>query len=69
MISEFQQLAKKVDQLATLTQTMRGENTDLRHKIAELTATNAALSSRIQEAHERVTALLEKLPSAEQESE
>ncbi len=67
MISEFQQLAKKVDQLAELSQTLRGENADLRLQVAELNAANSALSKRLSEAHERVTLVLEKLPFVEQE--
>ena len=69
MIPEFQQLAKKVDQLAALTQTLRGENADLRLQVADLVAANAALKARIVEAHDRVSQVLEKLPFAEQESE
>jgi len=69
MISDFQQLAQKVEQLAAQANRMRAENTDLRLKVAELTSTNADLSTRIQVAHERVTDVLAKLPLAEQESE
>jgi hypothetical protein len=69
MNSEFQQLAQKVDQLASLALTMRAENTELRLKIAELTSENATLTERIQHAHDRVTEILEKLPLAEQEAE
>jgi hypothetical protein len=69
MISEFQQIAKKVDQLAALTQTLRGENADLRLQVADLTAANAALATRMQQAHDRLAVVLEKLPFAEQETE
>jgi cell division protein ZapB len=69
MNSEFQQLAQKVDQLASLARTMRAENTELRLKIAELTSENAKLTERVRSAHDRVTAILEKLPLAEQEAE
>jgi len=69
MNSEFQQLAQKVEQLALLAKTMRAENTELRLKVAELTSENSAMATRIQQAHDRVTDILEKLPLAEQESE
>jgi outer membrane murein-binding lipoprotein Lpp len=69
MNSEFQQLAQKVDQLAQLAKTMRAENTELRLKVAELTSENSIMATRIQQAHDRVTDILEKLPLAEQESE
>jgi uncharacterized protein (TIGR02449 family) len=69
MIPEFQQLAKKVDQMAALVQTLRGENADLRDQLAELTAINADLSERIQQAHERVSSVLSNSPFTEQESE
>lgn len=68
MIPEFQQLAKKVDQLATLVQTLRGENVDLRRQLNELTTANAELTERIQEAHERVSAVLSNAPFTEQEA-
>lgn len=66
MISEFQQLAQKVDQLAALIQAMRGENSDLRRQVVELTATNTELEARIQQAHDRVTIVLDKLPHSQQ---
>ena len=69
MNSEFQQLAQKVEQLALLAKTMRAENTELRLKVAELTSENSIMATRIQQAHDRVTDILEKLPLAEQESE
>jgi len=69
MNSEFHQLAQKVEQLAALAKTMRTENTELRLKVAELASTNTDLASRIQQAHERVSVMLEKLPLAEQETE
>lgn len=69
MISEFQQLAKKVDQLAALVQATRSENADLRRQLAEAVASNDELRGRILEAHERVSAVLQHEPFAEQEPE
>jgi len=68
MISDFQLLAQKVEQLAALTTRMRAENTELRLKVAELASTNTDLTARIQQAHERVSDVLDKLPLAQQES-
>ena len=69
MISDFQQLSDKIAQLAELTQSLRRENADLRLKSALVAAENAELSKRMQEAHQRVTALLEQIPSVEQNEE
>jgi len=64
MSSEFHQLSEKVAQLAALTQSLRRENADLRLNVSALTTENAELSRRMDEAHQRVEALLEKLPVA-----
>ena len=64
MSSEFHQLSEKVAQLAAMTQSLRRENADLRLNVAALTTENAELSQRMDEAHQRVAALLEKLPVA-----
>lgn len=69
MISDFHQLYEKISQLAELAQSLRSENAELRLKVAALAAENAALSKRMQEAHLRVTALLDKIPVAEQDEE
>jgi cell division protein ZapB len=64
MISEFDQLSEKLDQLAELARSLRRENADLRLAMATLGDENADLSRRIQQAHQRVSALLEKIPAA-----
>ena len=64
MSSEFHQLSEKVAQLAALTQSLRRENADLRLNVSALTNEKAELSRRMEEAHQRVEALLEKLPVA-----
>lgn len=69
MISDFHDLSGKISQLAELTQSLRSENADLRIRYAALTVENADLTRRMQEAHERVSALLEKIPAAEQDEE
>ena len=59
MISDFQLLAQKVEQLVATANRMRAENTTLRAQVAELTA-------KINQAQERVAVVLEKLPMSEE---
>jgi cell division protein ZapB len=63
MSSEFQQLSDKIALLAEMTQSLRLENAELRRHVSELTNENAELASRIEGAHQRVVAVLEKLPA------
>ena len=67
MISEFHQLSEKIRQLAELTQALRHENADLRLNAATLVSENADLIQRINEAHQRVAVLLEKIPALPQD--
>lgn len=67
MISEFHQLSEKILQLAELTQSLRRENADLRLNAAALLSENADLTQRIYEAHQRMAALLEKMPAPPQD--
>ena len=69
MISDFHKLSEKISQLAELMQALRSENADLRLKAVALAAENAELTRRMQEAHERVAALLESIPTPEQDEE
>ncbi len=69
MISEFHQLSEKIDQLAALAHSLRRENADLRIYTAALVAENTAISKRMEEAHRRVSALMDKIPLSEQDSE
>jgi len=69
MISDFHQLLEKVGKLAELATSLRRENADLRLSLAALTAENAEISRRMQEAHQRVSMLLDKLPELEQDVE
>lgn len=66
MISDFHDLSEKIDQLAELAQSLRSENAELRARALALEAEQASLTRRMQEAHERITALLEKIPALEQ---
>jgi cell division protein ZapB len=69
MVSEFHLLAEKIGQLADLAQSLRRENAELRARASALSAENVELSRRMVEAHRRVSALLEKIPLAEQDEE
>lgn len=69
MISEFHQLAEKVTRLAALADELRRENAELRVTVASLTAENADLAARIEEAYQRVTGLLAKIPADSGEKE
>ncbi|AIY40223.1 hypothetical protein LT85_1065 [Collimonas arenae] len=76
MISEFHQLSEKIGQLAELTHTLRRENAELRLRAKglqndcdDLKSQNAELQQRINEAHQRVAALLEKFPASPQSSQ
>jgi cell division protein ZapB len=63
MISEFQELSDKIDQLAEMSLALRRENAQLRQANAALVADNMACQRRLSEAHARVSALLEKIPA------
>lgn len=69
MISDFHQLSEKIVKLAELAQSLRRENADLRLTLASLTTENADLAKRIEEAYKRVSALLDKIPAAEEQGE
>jgi len=69
MIAEFHQLSEKITQLAELAQSLRRENADLRLALASVTAENADLARRIEEAYQRVSALLDKIPALDEPNE
>jgi cell division protein ZapB len=62
MISDFHLLSQKISQLADLAQSLRRENADLRLSMASLAADNSELTNRMNEAHQRVSALLAQMP-------
>ena len=64
MTSDFDHLAEKIRQLAELAQSLRRENADLRLRTSALVSENAELAQRMQQAHQRVAALLEAVPAA-----
>lgn len=63
MISEFQELSDKIDQLADMTAALRRENAQLRQANAALVVDNMGYQRRLAEAGERVAALLDKIPA------
>lgn len=69
MISDFHQLSEKITQLAELAHSLRRENADLRLQSALVKAENAELGKRMQEAHQRVAALLDQISAAERDEE
>ena len=64
MISEFQDLSLKIDQLAELTAALRRENASLRQTNVELAAENANHRQRLAEARQRIGALIAQIPVA-----
>ncbi|MES2261906.1 MAG: hypothetical protein V4724_25580 [Pseudomonadota bacterium] len=68
MISEFQELSDKIDQLAAMTLALRRENAELRHANTALLVENMGCKARLSEASQRVAALLEKIPAIPGES-
>ncbi|MEO6353884.1 MAG: DUF904 domain-containing protein [Burkholderiaceae bacterium] len=69
MNSEFNLLSEKIDKLAELTQFLRRENAELRLKNAAMSSENTILAAKIQQAHQRVSALLEQIPEPRQQDE
>jgi uncharacterized protein (TIGR02449 family) len=69
MVSEFHQLSEKISQLAELAHALRRENADLRLQLATTASENAALARRMEEAHQRVAALLGKIPAPDENEE
>jgi uncharacterized protein (TIGR02449 family) len=69
MIFDFQSMLDKVKQLAEMAQTLRSENTALRSEVAALTEQNTQLGQHMQEAHDRVAKLIDRLPSADADRE
>jgi cell division protein ZapB len=68
MNAQFDDLAAKIDQLAELAVSLRRENADLRLYIAALTSENTGFAKRMHDAHQRVAALIEKLPPSLQDT-
>ena len=63
MISEFQDLSDKIEQLAALVGTLRNENAQLRQTNVLLNEVNTALVERLVEAQQRIEAVIAQLPA------
>ncbi len=63
MISEFQLLSQKIEQLALLASQLRSENAELRLQMASLRAENLDAKERISYAYRQIANLIEKLPA------
>ena len=66
---DFTSLLEKVRQLTELSQALRSENAALRAELATLSDENVRLAQRMQEAHDRVAALISSLPAAAADQE
>jgi len=69
MISEFQDLSDKIERLAELVVSLRGENAQLRQTNLLLNEVNMALVERIVEVQHKVEAVIEQLPAPEVDEE
>ena len=63
MISDFSHLSDKVNQLAELVISLRSENIALQNYAVSVAVDNADLTRRMQEARDRVAALMDRLPA------
>lgn len=62
MDAELAALEQKIHLIANLCQSLRVENQKLRQQLAGAQGENRQLASRIQEAKNRIEALLERIP-------
>lgn len=69
MNSEFNLLSEKIDKLAEMAQFLRRENAELRLRIAAMSSENALLAAKIQQAHQRVSALLDQIPDPQDQGQ
>lgn len=69
MDSEFQQLSLKIAQLAELAQSLRLENAAFRAEVKSLSEEKEALTTKMNQASQRIAHLLDQLPTAIVEEE
>ncbi|MGV8899372.1 MAG: DUF904 domain-containing protein [Burkholderiaceae bacterium] len=69
MNSEFNLLSEKIDKLAEMAQALRRENAQLRLKITAMSSENTLLTAKIQQAHQRVSALLDQIPDPQDQGQ
>ena len=62
MDAEMVALEERIRQAVDLCQRLRGENSDLRQRVAQLQSENRQLAEKITSARERLEGLLEQIP-------
>ena len=62
MDTEILALEERIRQAVDLCQRLRGENSDLRQRVAQLQSENRRLMDKITSARERLEGLLEQIP-------
>jgi len=62
MDAEIVALEERIRQAVDLCQRLRGENSDLRQRVAQLQNENRQLAEKITSARERLEGLLEQIP-------
>jgi cell division protein ZapB len=62
MDAEMVALEERIRQAVDLCQRLRGENSDLRQRVAQLQSENRQLADKITAARERLEGLLEQIP-------
>jgi cell division protein ZapB len=62
MDAEMVALEERIRQAVDLCQRLRGENSDLRQRVAQLQSENRQLADKITSARERLEGLLEQIP-------
>ena len=62
MDAEMAALEERIRQAVDLCQRLRGENSDLRQRLAQLQSENRQLADKITSARERLEGLLEQIP-------
>ena len=62
MDAELEALEERIRQAVDLCRRLRGENSDLRQRVAQLQNENRQLADKITSARERLEGLLEQIP-------
>ena len=62
MDAEMAALEERIRQAVDLCQRLRGENSDLRQRVAQLQSENRQLADKITSARQRLEGLLEQIP-------
>ena len=65
-MTELETLEQKLTQLIDLYQQARGDNRDLRQRVAQLEIANSALTDKVAAARAQLEALIERIPAGEE---